>query len=112
MKKKDALTQYEQLILTAVLLLKEDAYGMAVHEKVEELGGRRVQLPSVYITLDRLEEKGYARSWIADSTPSRGNRRSRYFEVLPAGQQALAESAATSQRLIESWRVLKWLGIK
>ena len=55
MKRTDALGQFEQLVLTAVLLRQQKAYGIAVHEKVEELRERRVKLPSVYVTL---EEKG------------------------------------------------------
>jgi len=108
MKKTDALGQFEQLVLTAVLLCGEKAYGMAVHEKVEELGERRVKLPSVYVTLDRLEEKGYVKSWLADPTPERGGRRKRYFRLLAAGERAMAESGATAQRILDSWRTAKW----
>jgi len=49
MKKTDALGQFEQLVLTAVLLCGEKAYGMAVHEKVEELGERRVNSYSTFV---------------------------------------------------------------
>ncbi len=109
MKQKGALGPFEQRIITAVLLCRDDAYGMAVHAKVEELGGERCQLPAVYVTLDRLEEKGYVRSWLANATPERGNKRSRYFEVLPSGQQALAEAAQSAQLLVDGWTKVKWL---
>src|SRR5580698_2825528 len=101
MKKKDVLGQFEQLVLTAVLLCGEDAYGMAIHGNVERLGDRIVKLPSVYVVLDRLEEKGYVKSWLGNSTPERGNKRSRYFRMLVAGERALADSAATSERLMD-----------
>ena len=45
----DALGQFEQLVLTTVLLCGEKAYGMAVHEKVEELGERRVNSYSTFV---------------------------------------------------------------
>jgi PadR family transcriptional regulator, regulatory protein PadR len=108
MKKKDVLGQFEQLVLTGVLLCGEEAYGMAIHENVEQLGKRTVKLPSVYVVLDRLVEKGYVKSWIASSTPERGNRRSRYFRLLVAGERALADSAATSSRLMDAWKTAKW----
>ncbi len=108
MKKKDVLGQFEQLVLTGVLLCGDDAYGMAVHGKVEQLGDRPVKLPSVYVVLDRLEHKGYVKSWIANATPERGNRRSRYFRMLVGGERALADSAATSQRLMTAWKTAKW----
>src|SRR5437763_9021569 len=96
-KNKDLLGQFEQLVLTAVLLCRGNAYGIAVHEKVEELGDRKVKLPSIYVTLDRLEDKGYVKSWFGDPTPERGGRSKRYFRVLVAGERALADSVATAQ---------------
>src|SRR6266581_774906 len=60
--KEDVLGQFEQLILTAVLSLGEDAYGPKIHEKVIELAERQVSIGSVYITLDRLEDKGHLAS--------------------------------------------------
>jgi PadR family transcriptional regulator, regulatory protein PadR len=106
MKKRDALGQFEQLVLTAVLLCRENAYGIPVHRKVEQLGERPVKPPSVYITLGRLQEKGYVRSRFADPTPERGGKRKRYFRVLAAGERALADSAATAERLLHSWKTL------
>jgi hypothetical protein len=37
MTRADSLGQFEQLVLTAILALKEDAYGVSVHSKVQEL---------------------------------------------------------------------------
>src|SRR4249919_321255 len=37
MKKADSLGQFEQLVLTAVLALEDDAYGVTIHAKIEEL---------------------------------------------------------------------------
>ena len=98
MKKKDALGQFEQLVLTAVLLCRENAYGIPVHQKVEQLGERPVKPPSVYITLGRLEEKGYLRSRFADPTPQRGGKRKRYFRVLAAGNCQKAIQAENDTR--------------
>ena len=107
-KKTDALGQFEQLCLTAVVLLRDNAYGIPIHEKVEELGKRRVLLPAVYVTLERLEEKGYLTSSFTDPTPERGGRSKRMFQLTSAGERALKESAATAQRIYESLRAAKW----
>jgi len=107
-KKTDALGQFEQLCLTAVVLLRDDAYGIPIHQKVEELGERRVLLPAVYVTLERLEEKGYLTSSFTDPTPERGGRSKRMFQLTSAGERALKESAATAQRIYESLRAAKW----
>jgi PadR family transcriptional regulator PadR len=107
-KKTDALGQFEQLCLTAAVLLRDNAYGIPIHEKVEELGKRRVLLPAVYVTLERLEEKGYLTSSFTDPTPERGGRSKRMFQLTSAGERALKESAATAQRICESLRAAKW----
>ena len=59
MKKVDSLGQFEQLVLAAVLALGDDAYGVTIHAKIEELAHpKSVGLGAVYVTLDRLEDKG------------------------------------------------------
>ena len=103
MKKQDTLGQFEHLVLSATLKCDRD-YGMKIHQMVEELGKRKVKLPSVYVTLDRLEEKGYVRSWWGDATPELAYRRAKFFKVLPAGEKVLAYSAETSQTLADVWR--------
>jgi Transcriptional regulator PadR-like family len=51
-----------------VFTLGENSYGMTIHEQVEKLaeGERTVSLGSCYITLDRLEQQGYVKSWFSD----------------------------------------------
>jgi len=94
MAKGDNLGEFEQMVLTALLLLGENAYGMTVHEKVENLadGARTVSLGAVYTTLDRLQQKGFVKSWFSDPTPERGGRTKRYFEITATGEMALRNS--------------------
>jgi PadR family transcriptional regulator, regulatory protein PadR len=87
------LGEFEQQVLAAVLLLGENAYGMTIHERVEEMRPRVVtSIGAVYTTLDRLEKKGLVRSWYSDPTPERGGRSKRYFAMEGAGERALRES--------------------
>jgi hypothetical protein len=37
MAKPDSIGQFEQLVLTAILTRRDDAYGVTIHSKVEEL---------------------------------------------------------------------------
>ncbi len=77
MARPDSLGQLEQLILTAVLTLREEAYGVTIQSKVQALAHpRAVSLGAVYVTLDRLEDKGLLTSWLSDPTPERGGGRS------------------------------------
>ena len=57
MATSDSLGQFEQLVLTAILTLRDDAYGVTIHSKVEELARPKpASLGAVYVTLDRLED--------------------------------------------------------
>ncbi len=106
--------QFEQVVLAAVQLLQEKAYGRAIYKKVCELcREREVNLGGVYVTLERLTQKGFLKSWMADPTPERGGRAKRYYKLLPPGSRALQESYGTSERihgaLGDSWRIGKWI---
>ena len=112
MKKEAPLGSFEQLVLGSVLMLGERAYGMAIHEKVTQLGDRPIRLGAIYMTLDRLVDKGYLSSWLTDPTPERGGRSKRCYKLLAAGERALKDASATAGRLHEgveqSRGFLKW----
>src|SRR5271169_5650361 len=100
MAKSESLGQFEQLVLTAILTLREEAYGITIHEKVRELARpKAVSLGAIYVTLDRLEDKGLVTSRLSDPTPERGGRSKRVYQLEALGERALEESAATAKRI-------------
>ena len=100
MAKRETLGQFEQLVLTAVLSLADDAYGASIYRKVKELARpRSVSLGAIYVTLDRMEDKGYVKSWLSDPTPERGGRAKRQYQLKAAGEKALRESAVAARRM-------------
>ncbi|HTW22983.1 MAG TPA: helix-turn-helix transcriptional regulator [Candidatus Baltobacteraceae bacterium] len=108
MEKVTGLGQFEQLVLTAILTLRDDAYGVTIHAKVQELAQpKAVSLGAIYVTLDRLEDKRYLASWFSDPTPERGGRAKRCYKLEALGERALRESAATAKRIwdssVEAW---------
>ena len=103
MAKHETLGQFEQLVLTAILLLRDNAYGVTIHGKVQELTRPKTVSPgAIYVTLDRLEDKGMVMSWLSDPTPERGGRAKRCYRIEALGEQALQESAVTARRIWES----------
>ena len=102
------LGEFETLLLLAILHLhdqKLDAYGSAIREEIETRAQREVPRGSIYVTLDRLEEKGLLASREGGASAARGNRPKRIFTVTPAGVRAvkLAVSALTRmQRGLEA----------
>ena len=89
MNKVTYLGELEQMVLSAVLRLGDEAYGMSVRREIGEHAGRRVARGAVYVTLDRLVKKGYLASRLGDSTPERGGRAKRYFGMTDDGLSAL-----------------------
>lgn len=88
---------FEEQVMLAVVRTAADAYGMNVRRELEKVTGRDVTIGSVYITLDRLEEKGLVTS---ARTQARGESSSRrVFAVTAIGARALAETRAMRERL-------------
>jgi PadR family transcriptional regulator, regulatory protein PadR len=103
MEKSTHIGQFEQLVLTAILALRDDAYGVTIHAKAEELAEpKAISLGAVYVTLDRLEDKGLVSSRLSDPTPERGGRAKRCYRLEALGERALREAAVTARRMWES----------
>ncbi|MBV9505197.1 MAG: helix-turn-helix transcriptional regulator [Acidobacteriia bacterium] len=99
----ESVGQFEQIILTAILSLGHQAYGVTIHEKATRLAApKKVSLGAVYVTLDRLEDKGLISSRLSDPTPARGGRSKRFYRLEALGERALEESAATAKRVWET----------
>lgn len=86
------LGDFEQLVLMGVLRLGEAAYGAAIRQEIHARSGRDVSISAVYTTLDRLEIKGFVRSWIGAPTAERGGRRRKFYALCPAGTAALQQA--------------------
>ena len=98
------LGEFEHLVLLAILRLGDQAYAPAILEELETRTGRPPSPGSMYVTLDRLEEKGLLRSRLADSTDDRGGRPRRYVTVTPLGVRQLRASRTA---LLELWNGLE-----
>ena len=68
------LTEFDLLVMLAVLRLGDAAYPLAIGDAIETKMGRRAARGAVLITLERLEHKGLLTSWYGDPTPVRGAR--------------------------------------
>ncbi len=97
-----SLGQFEQLVLTAIVSLGDNAYGVTIHGRIEALTEpRAVKLGAVYATLDRLEDKGLIASWLSEPTKERGGRARRHYQLEKPGERALKESVQAARRICE-----------
>jgi DNA-binding PadR family transcriptional regulator len=90
--KEGFLGEFEQMLLLAAMRLEDDAYGARLMKELERCAGRRVSRGSVYVTLDRMEEKGWVTSETAPARGNRGGRPRRIVRVTPEGVSALRKS--------------------
>ena len=95
------LGDFEQLVLLALVRLKDDAYGVTIHDEIVRRARREVTIAAVYKTLERLEAKGLAVSRVGEPTAERGGRRKKYFSIQPAGRRALAQALASLRRMTD-----------
>jgi PadR family transcriptional regulator, regulatory protein PadR len=95
------LGSLEELLLNAIQLLGDNAYGVSVFQKAQEIAEpRRVSFGSIYPTLERLEAKGFVSSFRGEPTPERGGRAKRFFRLEALGERALAQSHERSQKIL------------
>ncbi len=90
MKNSDTLGEFEQIVLLALVRLRDHAYGATVRREIERRTGRVLSISAVYTALDRMEQKGLVSSRVGEPTAERGGRRKRFFDLEPAGERALA----------------------
>ncbi|HLQ24959.1 MAG TPA: helix-turn-helix transcriptional regulator [Acidiferrobacterales bacterium] len=102
--KKSYLGEFEQIVLLALVRLRNNAYGMTIRQEIEERAGRVVSIGAVYTTLERLEEKGLVSSRKGEATAERGGRAKRYFKIETPGLRALNESKRIFERM--------WSGVR
>ena len=99
--------EFEQMVLLAVLCASQagqDAYGVTIHAELEKRANRRVARGAVYVTLDRLEKKGWLSSYPTDPTPERGGRAKRCYQVT---KPALTSLRASRRALMNLWQGLR-----
>jgi DNA-binding PadR family transcriptional regulator len=104
------IAEFELRILLTVHRLDGEAYAVAVHEDLERRSGQRASLGAVYITLDRLERKGFTASTLGTPTPERGGRAKRYYRLTRAGVTAVRAECRLMQRLWQGLDIVKQEG--
>lgn len=105
---KEYLGEFEELVLTMVGILQDEAYGNAIVSEIKHRIGREVNLSATHVTLYRLEDKGYVKSRMGGATNTRGGRRKRFFALTNAG---LAILQAKKEQQMQLWILVPQLKI-
>jgi DNA-binding PadR family transcriptional regulator len=92
------------VVLLGLARLEEEAYGVSVYEEIERVTGRDVTIPAVYVTLSRLEKKGFVASRVADADDT-GGRARKYYRPTGQGLSSLELSRSMLNRLFRGVRL-------
>ena len=95
------LTKHEELILLAILKLRENAYIVTLRRHIKEITGRSINYGSLCNTLSALIRKGYIKSRESDPLPRQGGRRKVLYSVTAEGKRALKQAYDIQQRAWE-----------
>ena len=106
------LGEFELLVLLALMRLGNGAFGAAIHREIVTRTGRDASISAVYVTLERLERKGYVTSWFSDPQAVRGGKARRFFRLKPPGLAAVQAAKRGLDRLAEGTVVERPVGKK
>ena len=101
-----ALSNFELMVMLAIIRVGDDAYGVSISNEIQRTTGTEVLLGSVYDALNRLQEKGLITSARGEATPERGGRAKRQFRATSRGLKVVRD---TQQSLVKLWKGLPQL---
>jgi DNA-binding PadR family transcriptional regulator len=93
------LGEFEQFVLSALLLVEDEPYALKLREELRRLTGRAVGRGTLYRTLDRLTQKGYVKASVEKGGAERRGHLRRRYAVTARGRAVLRSSRDT------------WLGV-
>lgn len=88
-----------ELVVMLAVMHTDEGYSRTIREAIRERTGRSVARGALYMTLDRLTDKGLLRSWKGEPLRERGGRARRHYEVTSEGLQAVRDSQTMLRRM-------------
>lgn len=92
MAKRVKLGELEIMVLSAILNVGDQGYGLRLCEEIADRTDRKVSVGAMYTTLYRLERKGMVTSETGEPGRSRGGRAKRFFHITSLGTETLHAS--------------------
>lgn len=96
------LTVLEQIILSSIWSLKDNAYGVSVRQRAKKLLGKNINYGTLYNALEQLLGKGYVKKRGGDTGPDRIGRPRIYLTLTPRGEKALWASYELQNNIWDS----------
>ena len=101
------LSRSDELLLLAVYRLKKDAYSFTIRSQLKKVTGKSWAYGALYISLERLAEKGYLSSYLSEPTSERGGKSKRIYNLTNEGIKVLNEIKEVEKTMWEGLGDLK-----
>ena len=102
--------EFEQVVMLSLAGLKSEAAGGDIYDALVEATGRDVSLAAVYITLSRMEGKGWVTVRSENPPAGEGGKPRRYFSLTAMGTNALCDLRSQYEKLWAGARAHPGLG--
>lgn len=102
------LGEFQEIVLLAILILDDNAYGVSIQEEIKIELKRNISRGALHTALTRLEDKGFIKSEVGGATKERGGRSKRMYAVTNLGKEALKEARQLREQLwqkVPEWAV-------
>jgi hypothetical protein len=91
MQRKFQLKRLQREVLAAISELGDEACTLSVYEYLSLTKGKGYSHGRIDMTIDRLQDEGYVRTWMSEPLPEPGNRPQKNVQIQPAGVEALRQ---------------------
>lgn len=93
------LGEFEEIVILTIGILNNEAYSVAIKNEIESRLARSVSMGALHTALNRLEDKGYLKSFDGEATPDRAGRPKRFFQITALGKRAMQYAKDTRDQL-------------
>ena len=93
------LTVNEQVLLIAILKLKDNAYPVTIRAEYIKMTKKSIVYGALYNSLEYLRKKGFVISRWGQPTPEKGGKRKVFFFLTEDGMQALQHTREFQQSI-------------
>lgn len=86
------ITRADEILLLAILKLKDNAYGTTIVKEIKKRSGKELSFGSLWVSLDNLNKRGFIEKREDTQIPPRGGRKKVFYQLTADGVRSLEEA--------------------
>lgn len=101
------LTKHEELFMLTIFRLAKPATLQEIRDHLLAQTGRDLAFASLYLTLEKLDRKGFVLSEVGDPLPVRGGKALKYYQLTEEGMDALQAEKMLKDRMWDGFPAVR-----